>query len=411
MDPFERVFADRIGGKSFLTQNAGYKFTLIERKKSEFRDKNPELPIIDLGLGEPERPSPGNVIDRLCREARISENRVYPLKGPADFREAASRYLARTIGVSLDPTQEVLMSIGAKQALSLIPFAFLNSGDTVLVTSPGYPVLPTVAEWLGAKVVSIGLRRKDGYVPPISLLEELVTQHRPKLVLFNYPNNPTGAVASHAFYESVVELAHRHFFVLVQDAPYCDYCFESSYASPLQVAGGKEVTLEVYSLSKSFNLQGFRLGFVAGSKDLVRAFGLIRDNTDSGQYIPLQKAAVEAFETGSSFTEENKKRYRTRQQEIVSILNRNGIEATLPPGGVYVFCVAPQDFRGRKFASAMGFCEYLIEQFGIITVPWETDDGPFLRLSMTFESDGGGWDGDQHVYRELASRLSQCLTA
>ncbi len=401
-----RPFAERIGGASFLHEQQGYKFAEIERKRDAFVAAHPSAEIIDFGLGEPERFCPKNVIEALVDACREPVNRVYPLMGPLDFREAAARHLERSLGIKIDPRTELMMSIGAKHALSLIPFAFVNAGDFVIATTPGYPVIPTVTRWIGGNVILVPLLRKNNYLPPLEYLEELVARHRPKIVLLNYPNNPTGAVAPYEFYEKVVKMAHQHSFVLVQDAPYIDFVYEGKAASPLQVPGGKEVTLEVYSVSKTFNLQGFRIGYVAGSKDLVRAFSLIREHTDSGQYLPLQKSAIVAFDSAAPFLEESRVHYRGRQKKVAEIFARYGIEGEAPPGGVYHYCKVPARFQGLQFKSGMEFTEFLIEKHGIITVPWETDEGPHLRLSMTFESGKGSLRSDEDVYASLEQRLS-----
>lgn len=400
----QKLFAQRIGGEQFGKVQQTFKFTLINNAKLAFIANNPGTKVIDMGVGEPEEIPEVGIIDRLNREARIKENRIYPCNGILPFAEAAARYLKRDFGISVDPVTEVMHCVGTKTALAQIPLAFIDPGDTVISTTPGYPVLPRVASWLGAKIVDIPLEQRLQFVPDLAQLEDTVRTHRPKMVLLNYPNNPTGAVAPRSFFEKVVELAHRYSFLIVQDAAYADFVFEGEFASPLHIDGGKDVSLEMYSLSKSYNMQGYRLGFVAGGAPLMRAFSLVKDNTDNGQFIAIQKAGICALDECKSFVSENREKYLRRMTRASEILRKAGLEAETSPGTFYLYVRVPSSFRGESITSAQQMADMLVSRYGLITVPWD-EVGPFLRFSMTFEIGTSDFTDEEEVFAALERRL------
>jgi LL-diaminopimelate aminotransferase len=265
-------------------------------------------------------------------------------------------------------------------------------------------VLPRVAEWLGAKMVTLQLRAENRFLPDWGELENAVRTNKPKLVLLNYPNNPTGGKADRAFLERIVELAHSNEFLIVQDAAYADFVFDGRFESPLQVAGGKEVTLELYSLSKSYNMQGYRLGFVAGSAPLIKAFSLVKDNTDNGQFIAIQKAGIHALDNCKDFLAANREKYRRRLERVAHILSEAGIAARPSPGTFYLYFPVPRSFKGHTFDTAQSFADYLIAKYGIISVPWE-EAGACIRLSMTFEVGTRDFANEDEVFQALENRL------
>jgi LL-diaminopimelate aminotransferase len=400
----QKLFAERIGGEQFGKVQQTFKFTLINNAKLEFMRKNPTVKVIDMGVGEPEEIPAESIIHALDREARVKENRIYPCNGIQAFSDAAARYLQRAFSLSMDPKTEIMHCVGTKTALAQIPLAFVNPGDAVLTTTPGYPVLPRVAEWLGARLFQLPLEAKNNYMPESAQFEALIKRERPKLVLLNYPNNPTGAVASREFFERVVQLAHEYSFLVVQDAAYADYVFEGDFISPLHIPGGKEVTLELYSLSKSYNMQGYRLGFVTGGAPLVKAFGLVKDNTDNGQFIAIQRAGIHALDSCQEFLAANKRKYARRLERVASILSRAGIEARSAPGTFYLYVQAPESFRGQRVESAQHLADMLIGRYGLITVPWD-EAGPCLRFSMTFEVGTKDFASEDEVFQALEERL------
>jgi len=400
----QKLFAERIGGERFGKVQQTFKFTLINNAKMEFIRNNPSVKVIDMGVGEPEELPVESIMQTLDREVRVKENRVYPCNGIQAFSDAAARYLQRAFSLTMDPQNEIMHCVGTKTALAQIPLAFVNPGDAVVTTTPGYPVLPRVAEWLGARLFQMPLEARHDFLPAPDQFEALIKRERPKLVLLNYPNNPTGAVASREFFERVIGLAHQYSFVVVQDAAYADYVFEGEFASPLHVPGGKEVTLELYSLSKSYNMQGYRLGFVTGGAPLVRAFGLVKDNTDNGQFIAIQRAGVHALDSCQQFLAANKSKYARRLERVASILSRAGIPARPAPGTFYLYVQAPENFMGQRVESGQHLADMLISRYGLITVPWD-EAGPCLRFSMTFEVGTKDFASEEDVFQALEERL------
>ncbi len=400
----QKLFADRIGGEKFGKVQQTFKFTLINNAKNEFIRNNPGVKVIDMGVGEPEELPHGDIIRSLAEESQVKANRIYPCNGIQEFSEAAARYLARDFSINLDPKSEILHCIGTKTALAQIPLAFVNPGDGVIATAPGYPVLPRVAEWLGARLFNMPLEARNNFLPEWERLVSLIKAERPKLLLLNYPNNPTGAVASLDFFKRVVDLAREYSFLIVQDAAYADYVFNGEFVSPLHVEGGKDVTLELYSLSKSYNMQGYRLGFVAGGAPLVKAFGLVKDNTDNGQFIAIQKAGIHALDNCGEQLQLNREKYARRLRRLVSILNRAGIAAEPAPGTFYLYVKVPESFRGVEIKGAQQMADLLISRYGLITVPWD-EAGDYLRFSMTFEVGTCDFASEEEVFSELEARL------
>lgn len=406
----QKLFAERIGGSQFGKVQQTFKFTLINNAKLEFIAKNPSVKVIDMGVGEPEELPTPSIVEELFTAAKVKENRIYPCNGILEFAQAAARYLKRDFAIEVDPKTEVLHCIGTKTALAQIPLAFLNPGEAVIATVPGYPVLPKVSEWLGARMFPLRLEAKNSFLPDMQELEATVRREKPKILLLNYPNNPTGAVATLEFFKRVVDLAHTHSFLIVQDAAYADYVFNGAFVSPLHVDGGKDVSLELYSLSKSYNMQGYRLGFVTGGAALVKAFSLVKDNTDNGQFIAVQKAGIHALDECGGFLKSNREKYQRRLKRVAEILNRAGIETAASPGTFYLYVQVPTEFRGAEIRSAQQMADLLITRYGLITVPWE-EAGPYLRFSMTFEVGTRDFAEENEVFQALESRLVHDLLA
>jgi LL-diaminopimelate aminotransferase len=400
----QKLFAERIGGEQFGKVKQTFKFTLINNAKMEFIAAHPDVKVIDMGVGEPEEVTDPSIVETLFTQAQLKENRIYPCNGILEFQEAAARYLKRDFAISVDPKTEVMHCVGTKTALAQIPLAFINPGDKVVATVPGYPVLPCVAKWLGGQMIHVPLYSKHNFLPDMTEFEALVKKERPKLVLLNYPNNPTGGVATKQFFTRIVGLAHEYSFVIVQDAAYADFVYDGSFVSPLHVEGGKDVTLELYSLSKSYNMQGYRLGFVAGGAALVKAFALVKDNTDNGQFIAIQKAGIHALDGCQKFVADNKAKYGRRLERVAAILNKAGIKARPSAGTFYLYVDVPANYRGVEFETAQAMADLLISRYGIITVPWE-EAGRCLRLSMTFEVGNKDFATEDEVFESLECRL------
>jgi len=399
----QKLFADRIGGKSYGKDTKIYKFEKIKRAKRAALAANPGAEIIDLGVGEPDEMADLRVVEALRVEAGRPENRGYADNGIKEYRDAAADYLKRVYGVrGIDPETELLHSIGSKPALAMLPYAFINPGDVAIVTVPGYPVLATHTRYAGGEVYSLPLREDKKFLPDLTSIPRDI-RRRAKLLYINYPNNPTGAVATKDFFAEVVEFARKNSVVVVQDAAYAALAYKGKPASFLSVPGAKEVGVEMHSMSKAFNMTGWRLAFVAGNDRVVSAFGHIKDNCDSGQFKAIQKAGCRAL-AHPEITTETAAKYKRRLESLVGTLKSAGFDAKMPGGSFYLYVKAPKGIKGgAKFKSAEEFSEYLIKEKLISTVPWD-DAGAYIRLSATFEAKDK--DDEARVLAEVKRRLS-----
>ncbi len=399
----QNLFAERIGGKKYGKDTKIYKFEKIKRAKRAALAANPGAEIIDLGVGEPDEMAFPGVVKTLQDEARKPANRGYADNGIQEYKDAAAAYMKKVYGVrGLDPNTEVLHSIGSKPALAMLPYAFINPGDVALVTVPGYPILATHTKYCGGEVHHLPLEESNGFLPRLGKIPAQVRK-RAKLLYINYPNNPTGATATRDFFGEVIEFAKKNKVVVVQDAAYAALVYKGKPLSFLSVPGAKEVGVEIHSMSKAFNMTGWRLAFVAGNERVVSAFGHIKDNYDSGQFKAIQKAGCHALEH-PEITDEISAKYKRRLAELVKILKSAGFNAKLPGGSFYLYVKAPKAVKGgRAFANAEEFSEYLIKEKLISTVPWD-DAGAYIRLSATFEARGE--KDEARVLAELKSRLT-----
>jgi LL-diaminopimelate aminotransferase len=383
----QNLFAERIGGAQYGKSHAIYKFERIKRAKRAAMAAHPGAEIIDMGVGEPDAMAFPEVVLKLCEEARRPENRGYADNGDAVLKAAAVGYLERVCGVAgLDPETEVLHSMGSKAALSLLPAALVNPGDYVLMTTPGYPVFGTHAKYYGGRVHQLPLTEANRFLPDLDSVPNQVLA-RAKALVLNYPNNPTGAGATAEFFERVVAFAREHRLVVLHDAAYAALVFEGKPLSFLATPGAKDVGVELHSASKTFNMTGWRCGFVAGNPLLVKAYGDVKDNSDSGQFLAIQHAAAYGFEH-PEITEQIAAKYSRRMDALVQVLTRAGFKARKPAGSFFLYVQAPRAARvdgGRRqeFATAGEVSQWLITEKLISTVPWD-DAGPHLRFSVTF---------------------------
>ena len=346
------------------------------------------------------------VVKKLCAEARKPENRGYADNGDAVLKEAAARYLERVCGVKgINPETEVMHSIGSKAALSILPAALINPGDYVLMTVPGYPVFGTHAKYLGGRVHNLPLTEENQFLPDLDSVPAEVLKQAKVLVL-NYPNNPTGASATPEFFAQVVAFAREHRLVVIHDAAYAALVFEGRPLSFLATPGAKEVGVELHSASKSFNMTGWRCGFVAGNELLVRAYGDVKDNTDSGQFLAIQHAAAHGFDH-PEITQKIAAKYSRRMGALVAVLAEAGFQARKPKGSFFLYVKAPKAAVKKggariEFRSAEEVSQWLITEKLISTVPWD-DAGAYLRLSVTFAA--ATQADEEPDYGQVAARL------
>ncbi len=403
-DPyFQTCFADRIGGAAYGKGSAIYKFEKIKRAKRRALAESPGRRLLDFGIGENDRMAAETVRRRMAEEIHRPENRGYADNGIAEFKEAAARFMSREYGVTLDPATQVNHCIGSKTALAMLPACFINPGDVTLMTVPGYPVAGTHTRYLGGDVFTLPLRAENDFYPDFDAIPAEIL-HRAKLLVLNYPNSPTGQVATRSFYESVIALAREHRLVVVQDAAHLALTFRGEPLSFLSVPGAMEVGVEVHSLSKGFDMIGWRIGWVCGHPLIVRAFGDVKDNSDSGQFIAIQKAAAAALDE-PSIPRDVRSRYERRLQKLVATLRPFGFDATMPGGTYFLYVKSPtKTERGEFFGDAEAASQYLIERCSIVTVPWD-DAGPYLRFSVTYEAETE--EAEDELMRELSERLQQ----
>jgi LL-diaminopimelate aminotransferase len=384
-DPyFQTLFADRIGGAAYGKGTEIYKFERIKRAKREALQRHPQRRLIDFGIGENDEPAPEAVRAVLARELHKPENRGYADNGIAEFKEAAARFMQRTFGVELDPATQVNHCIGSKTALAMLPAVFINPGDVTLMTVPGYPVAGTHTRYYGGEVFRLPLRPENDFYPELEAIPADILR-RAKLLVLNYPNSPTGRVATREFYGRVVEFALQHRLVVIQDAAHVLLTYEGEPLSFLSVPGAMEVGVEVHSLSKGFHMIGWRMGWVCGHERIVRAFADVKDNCDSGQFIAIQKAAAAAL-ADDSVPRAARSKYRRRLEKLVAVLSGCGFRCRLPGGTYFLYVPAPRGVKGGPaFETAEAASQYLIREHSICTVPWD-DAGPFLRFSVTYEA-------------------------
>jgi len=407
-DPYiQELFAERIGGNRYGKSTAIYKFEKIKRAKKAAKAAKPEVDLIDMGVGEPDDMAFPIVVETLQAEAAKPENRGYADNGGDTFKQAAARYMADVFGVKdIDPAREVVHSIGSKTALSMIPACFINPGDYVLMTVPGYPVLGTHAKYLGGEVHNMKLEEANGFLPDLGAVPADVAA-KAKILVLNYPNNPTGASATLEFFAKAVEFAKKNQLVILQDAAYASLIFEGKPLSIFQVPGAKAVAIELHSLSKSYNMTGWRIGFVVGNPLVVQAYADMKDNSDSGQFLAIQKAGAVAL-ANPQITDEIAAKYSRRMDLLVEALNSNGFNAKKPKGSFFLYVAAPGsatvDGETTEFKTGEDFSQWLIANELISTVPWD-DCGSFVRFSVTFAAQGV--EKEKEIAGEIAQRLKK----
>lgn len=401
------LFAERIGGKLYGKGTDIYKFEKIKRAKRAALAANPAAELIDMGVGEPDEMAFGDCVDALCQAARDRENRGYADNGAMPFKEAAARWMKNVCGVeTIDPAKQIVHSIGSKAALTILPACFINPGDVALMTTPGYPVFGTHARYYGGEVFNLPLLEKNNFLPDLGSVppEKL---RRAKTLVLNYPNNPTGASATPQFFADVVAFAKKHELVVIHDAAYAGLVFEGESLSFLSTPGAIDVGVELHSMSKAFNMTGWRLGFVAGNPLIVKAYADVKDNSDSGQFLAIQQACAYALDH-PQITRKIAAKYSRRMNALVEVLNRHGFGAKKPRGSFFLYVRAPkaatQSGGGRvAFENAESFSQWMIAEKLISTVPWD-DAGAYVRFSVTFIAKDE--NDEKRVLGEIDRRLS-----
>lgn len=360
-----------------------YLFAEIDAKKNEMRAKGME--IIDLGVGDPDIPTPDFIIEALKKAADDPKNHRYPsYEGMPAYREAVTEWYKERFDVSLNPATEAVALIGSKEGIAHTPLAFLDPGDIGLYTDPGYPVYPTSISFAGGIAHAVPLLKENGFLPDLDAIPEDVKQ-KAKIFFVNYPNNPTTAVADADFYIRLVEFGQKYNILICHDAAYTEIAYDGYEPfSFLQFDGAKEVGIEFHSLSKTFNMTGWRIGFAVGNPKAVGGLGKIKTNIDSGAFQAVQAAGIEALKHYKLGLEDRKKIFQERRDIFCKGLDEAGLNYEKPKATFYIWFEVPEGLTSKEFSAK------LLTDTGIVVTPG-TGFGKYgegyARISTTFSTD------------------------
>jgi len=356
-----------------------YLFATIDKMKQETKAKG--IDLIDLSIGDPDIPTPGHIVEAMKTAVEKPEHHRYPsYEGMVSFREAVAGWYKRRFDVTLDPADEALSLIGSKEGIGHVPLAFVEPGDTVLVPSPGYPVYPVSVLFAGGVSHIMPLREENGFLPDLKAVPHETLQ-KTKLMFINYPNNPTAAVAPRAFYEEVVALAARYNIIVCHDAAYSEIYFNGEKPlSFMQIEGAKDVGIEFHSLSKTYNMTGWRIGFAVGNPDIIAGLGKIKSNLDSGVFQAIQEASVVALDTDEGILSGIRKTYQDRRDALYEGLKGIGVDVALPKASFYLWAKVPKQFDSSSFVA------HILEKAGVLTTPGNGFGAPgegYVRFALT----------------------------
>ncbi len=365
--------ADRIAGFK------PYFFASLAQKLAALKARG--VDIIRIDMGSPDLPPTEAIINTLIESARRKDTHGYtPNGGTLEFRQAIAEYYQKRFQVALDPQTETLALIGSKEGLFNLSQVLLNPGDLTLVPDPGYPVYKAGSEIAGAEVFLFPLIKENGFLPDLKAIPEEIAR-RAKILWLNYPNNPTGAIASLRFFEEAVEFARRYQILIAHDAPYVDICFDG-YRAPsiLEVPGAKEVVIEFNSLSKTYNMAGWRLGMAVGNAQVVKYLHTYKSQMDTSHFAPVFEAGIQALTGDQTWLEERNKIYQERRDIVLAGLREAGLAVDTPPAAIYVWARLPDDEK-----DSIAFCNRMLEETGVSTTPGivygEFGEG-YLRISL-----------------------------
>ena len=356
-----------------------YLFARIEKVIAEKKEAG--IDVISLGIGDPDIPTPQHIITELQKQAVIPENHQYPSSvGMLSYRQAVADFYNRRFQVQLDPKTEVVALIGSKEGIAHISWCYLNPGDLVLVPDPGYPVYSGGAILAGAEPYYMPLTAARGFLPDFSAIPEDVAR-KAKMMFLNYPNNPTGAVADEKFYQEAIAFAQKYEILICHDNAYSEVSFDGySPLSFMQIPGAKEVGIEFSSVSKAYNMTGWRIGWAVGNAEVIEALGRFKSNIDSGQFQAVQYAAMAGLSGTQDAVTANNEIYRERRDIVVDGLNAMGWKLEKPKATFYVWAPVPKGFTSASFA------EFVIEKAGVVITPGngygEQGEG-YFRISIT----------------------------
>jgi LL-diaminopimelate aminotransferase len=362
-----------------LQRIGAYLFADLDRKQEALRAKG--VDVINLGVGDPDLPTPAHIISALEEGARDPRTHQYPpYYGTKEFRQAAAAWFANRFGVELDAQRQVLALIGSKEGLAHLPWAILNPGEIALVPDPGYPVYRSATIMADGEPVAMPLAAERGFLPDFDAIPADVLR-RARLLFLNYPNNPTGAVADLAFFARAVAFARRHDLLLVHDNSYSEIAYDG-YRPPsiLQVDGALDVAIELHSLSKTFNMTGWRIGFAAGRPEAIDALGTVKTNVDSGVFRAVQQAGIAALSGPQEVVGPTLKRYQARRDRLVEALRSVGWRPPTPRATLYVWMPTPDG------QSSVAFAADVLDRTGVVITPgvgYGSSGEGYVRLSLT----------------------------
>ena len=356
----------------------GISKTIAEKKKQG-------IDVISFGIGDPDIPTPKFVLDSMFEHSNNPANHRYPeSEGLPIYREAVSKYMKKRFNVELDPENEIISLIGAKEGIGHASLALIDEGDISLVPDPGYPVYSAGCNFSGGEIYKMPLKESLGWKPDLNDIPESIAK-KSKILWINYPNNPTGGIADLAFFKDVVDFGIENDIAIMHDACYAEVTFDDYIApSILEVDRAMEIAIEYHSFSKSFNMTGWRLGFAAGNKDLVQNLLTVKSNLDSGVPQAIQMMGVEAFEKIEEFTNLNNAIYKKRRDKLANALDEIGLNVVVPKAALYLWCKVPEGYTSASFT------ELLLEQCNVVVTPGngygEYGEG-YVRLSLTTPDD------------------------
>jgi LL-diaminopimelate aminotransferase len=356
-----------------------YLFASIDEAVSELREKG--VDVIDFGVGDPDLPTPPHIVEEMIKAVQNPAYHHYPsYVGMPSFREAVAKWYKKVFGVHLDPEREVIALIGSKEGIAHTPLAFLDPGDISIVPDPSYPVYKNSTILADGVPYSIPLFEDNEFLPEMEKIPRDVRE-KAKLLFLNYPNNPTTAVADKQFLREVVEFAYEWDILICYDNPYSEIVFDG-YKAPsiLQVRGAKEIGIEFHSLSKTYNMTGWRIGFAVGCEKTINALGMVKTNIDSGVFEAVQRAGIKALLGPQDCVRENIRVYRERREEMLKLVETLGLEAHIPKATFYVWA------KIKDGTSSIDYCKRLLEKYGIVATPGvgfgEYGEG-YLRFALT----------------------------
>ena len=366
-----------------LQKIGAYLFADLDRKQDALRAKG--VDVINLGVGDPDLPTPEHIIRALEDGARDPRSHRYPpYVGTAEFRKATAEWFEQRFGVTLDPDRQVLALIGSKEGLAHLPWAMMNPGEAALIPDPGYPVYRSATIMAEGEPVAMPLLADRGFLPDLDAIPSDVAR-RARLMFLNYPNNPTGATADLEFFTKAVAFAKRHDIVLVHDNAYSEMTFDGYRApSVLQVRGALDVAIELHSLSKTFNMTGWRIGFAVGNAEAVNALGVVKTNVDSGVFRAVQHAGIAALTGPQDVVKPALARYQARRDRLVSGLRAVGWKAPSPKATLYIWMPTPNQLPSMTFSADV------LERTGVVITPgvgYGAHGDGFVRLSLTTPDD------------------------